>query len=340
MLHETYPGRPVIALNEMAFLGGAVINAGAPGLRPAATISIGIICIVMSSIDTAPFGPGLPPDSSPEGRERNKAMNKEVQEKMFGQIQKRFEELYDSLGATISKKHFFLDTGYLLCDRYLQMCIPSIEYPRSDAPAHLRFAGGLPKGHRDPFIDQPSWWDEVVNNKDKKIVAVSQGTVAMNFSDLVLPTMDALKDRDDILVVVALGKKGATLPADTPVPDNARVADFIPFDDLLPHCAVFISNGGYGAFQHSISNGTPIIIGGATEDKPEVAARAEWCGVGFNLKTGTPTPEAISKAVDEVISNPKYKKRALELEAEMATFDPMSVVAQNIDELAAGLHLK
>jgi len=32
------------------------------------------------------------------------------------------------------------------------------EYPRSDAPSHLRFAGGLPKGHRDPFVDQPARW--------------------------------------------------------------------------------------------------------------------------------------------------------------------------------------
>jgi UDP:flavonoid glycosyltransferase YjiC (YdhE family) len=215
------------------------------------------------------------------------------------------------------------------------MCTPSAEYPRSDAPSTIRFAGGLPKGKRDA-VEPPSWWSDIANS-GKKIVAVSQGSICQNHSELSIPTMEAFKDREDILLVVALGKKGASLPEGTPVPSNARVADFIPFDDLLPPCSAFISNGGYGAFQHSIANGTPIVVGGATEDKPEVAARAEWTGMGLNLKTGTPTPEAIRKAVDEILENPKYKKRALELEAEMAAFDPMSVVAKNIEELAAGM---
>ena len=313
--------------------------AGASGIRPTASLGIGIVPLVLSSIDCAPPGPGLLPDSSPEARQRNIAMTKEIQENAFGPAQEKFEEIFNSLGSTTAKQPFFLDAAYTLPDRFLQMCIPSVEYPRSDAPSSLVFAGGLPKGLRDAFTDRPSWWNEVASNKTKKVVAVSQGSVAMDFSDLVIPTMLGLKDRDDILVVVALGKKGAALPAETSIPSNSRVADFIPFDELMPHCAVFISNGGYGTFQHAISHGTPMVMGGATEDKPEVAARAEWTGMAFNLRTGTPTPEQVSSAVDEVISNPKYKKRAAELEAEMATYDPMSVVVQTIDELGAGTYV-
>jgi len=162
----------------------------------------------------------------------------------------------------------------------------------------------------------------------------------MNFADLIIPTIEAFKDRDDILVVVALGRKGASLPESVSVPANARVADFIPFDEILPHSSVFITNGGYGALQHAVSNGTPVVVAGTTEDKPEVATRAEWAGMGINLRTAAPTQEAIRNSVDEILGDPKYKTRAAELEAEMATFDPMSVVAKNIDELAAGIHLK
>jgi UDP:flavonoid glycosyltransferase YjiC (YdhE family) len=334
LLHEQYPGRPVVALSECFFMGSLPILAGAPGIRPTASLAIGITPVTLSSIDCAPFGPGLLPHSSPEGRERNKAMNKAVQEGALGVPQARLVEVFKEIGA--STPPFFLDACYYLPDRVLQMCSPSVEYPRSDAPPTIRFAGGLPKGRRDAMANPPSWWNEIIQNKAKKIVAVSQGSVAMNFSDLVIPTMTGLKDRDDIITVVALGRKGAVLPAGTNVPANVRVADFIPFDELLPHCAVFITNGGYGAFQHAISNGTPLIVGGMTEDKPEVAARAEWCGVGINLKTATPEPEVVHKAVKEIISNPKYKKRSVELEAEMASFDPVGVVAATIDELAAG----
>lgn len=337
LVDEQQPGRPVVLVTEGMFLGSIPGFLGARGLRPTASLSIGIIPMCLSSIDTAAFGPGLPPDSSPEGRERNKAMVKTVHEEMLGRPQKIFNDILVQLGAEPSKT-FFLDAPYVSPDRFLQMCTPSVEYPRSDAPGSILFAGGLPKGHRDGFTDRPTWWPELVNNKTKKIVAVSQGSLAMTFTDLIIPAMAGLADREDILLVVALGKKGAELPAGTPVPANVRVADFVPFDELLPHCSVFITNGGYGAFQHAISNGTPLVVGGSTEDKPEVAARAEWCGVGINLRTGQPTPELLLKSVTDILANPEYKKKSLELEREMAQYDPMTVVAQNINDLASRKH--
>ena len=259
-----------------------------------------------------------------------------VHQGWLAQAQKKFVELIEATGASTPKRHIF-DLMYLGPDRFLQMCIPSAEYPRSDAPSSIRFAGGLPKGKRDASTTQPSWWNNIVNPNGKKIIAVCQGSIALNYDDLTIPTMEAFKTCDDIIVLVVLGKKGATLAADVPIPSNTRIADFIPFDELLPFCSVFITNGGYGAFQHAISNGTPIIVGGATEDKSEVAARVEWTGIGVNLKTGTPSTQALRDAVDQILKDPKYQLRGKELQEEMATWDPMSIVAKNIDELGAGL---
>ncbi|TVY91930.1 UDP-glucosyltransferase A1 [Lachnellula willkommii] len=333
MLTEKHPGRPIVQVAEGMFEGGLPISRGAPGIKPTGTLGIGVMPMTLSSIDLPPFGPGLPPDTTPEGRERNKAMTEQVQNIVLAVPQKAFVKCLEQVGAKADA--FLLDAVYLWPDRFLQMCSPHAEYPRSDAPSSIRFAGGLGKGKRDA-AEMPVWWQEVLNNKNKKIVAISQGTLAVDFAELTIPTMEALKDRDDILVVVALGKKGASLPEGVSVPANARVADYVPFDEMLPHSSLFISNGGYGAFQHAISNGTPIIVAGTTEDKPEVAARAEWSGIGINLRTAAPTQEAIQNAVDEILGNPKYKKRAMELEAEMGSFDPIGVVAKNIDELAAG----
>jgi hypothetical protein len=47
-------------------------------------------------------------------------------------------------------------------------------------------------------------------------------------------------------------------------------------------------HGGYGGVQYALSNGVPLIVGGATEDKPEVAARLRWAGVGIDLGIGKP----------------------------------------------------
>ncbi|KAH6717260.1 putative UDP-glucuronosyltransferase 2A3 [Leptodontidium sp. MPI-SDFR-AT-0119] len=331
---EANPGRPIVQITEGVFQGGLPIIKGAPGFKPTATMSIGVIPMALSSIDLPPFGPGLPPDSSPEGRARNVAMTKQTWEHFLGGVLQTWKDMMAEVGADPGDSNPF-DATYLFPDSYIQMCIPSAEYPRSDAPDSIRFGGGLPKGSRDPMKDPPSWWSEVVDNKDKDIIFVCQGTVALRYNELIIPTIEALKDRPNTLVIAALGKKGASLPEEIPIPANARVIDFIPFDDLLPHCAAFVTNGGYGGFQHAISNGTPIITAGDGEDKPEVSARAEWSGMGVNLRTPKPTHEAILNAVDEITSNPKYKKRAKEMEAELATFDPIEIIVNNIEELVA-----
>ncbi|KUJ16794.1 putative UDP-glucuronosyltransferase 2A3 [Mollisia scopiformis] len=329
---ERHPGRPIVQLSESVFQGSLPVNLGA-GIKPTATMGIGVIPMSLSSCDTAPFGPGLPPDSSLEGRAKYAAMSKQIAELFFGKPERVWKEMFVEVGATIPELPMF-DAPFYLQDRFLQMCTPSAEYPRSDAPDTIRFTGGLPKGSRDPMTEFPSFWKEITAG-DKDIVFICQGTIALNYSDLIIPAMAALKDRPNTIVVVALGIKGEKFPEGTFVPENARVADYIPFDELLPRCSVFLTNGGYGAFQHAIANGVPIICGGAGEDKPEVCARVEWSGMGINLKTGQPTQEQISEAVDQIIKNPKYRKRAKEMEAEMASFDPISVVAANIDELAA-----
>ena len=82
----------------------------------------------------------------------------------------------------------------------------------------------------------PSWWDDIAKAKSegKKIVLVSQGTVEAKFEELTLPTLDVLKDRTDVLVIATFA---IVEPQEVPglvVPDNARVAKFVPFDVLLP----------------------------------------------------------------------------------------------------------
>jgi hypothetical protein len=138
MFSEKYPGRAVIQVNEGLFQGALPIVKGAPGIKPAGTLGIGVIPMCLNSIDCAAFGPGLPPDNSPEGQARNKAMTDQIQNEFFGKPQKVWEEIFTSLGADTGGARL-LDAPYLFPDRFLQMCIPSAEYPRSDAPSSIRF---------------------------------------------------------------------------------------------------------------------------------------------------------------------------------------------------------
>jgi UDP:flavonoid glycosyltransferase YjiC (YdhE family) len=336
VIQKKAPGEKIVVVFEGAFKGELPGILGAPGIKPAGYIGVGIIPVFLSSVDLKSIpGVGLFPDSSPKGRARNLELTKQDRQRFAGS-QGRFEEILKEMGARVPDM-FSSDANYVCPDRFVQMCAPSIEFPRSDAPPGFRFAGGLPPGLRDPFVTFPEWWDDVaINLEKKKIVFVSQGTMSTDSRDLIIPTIHAFKDSEDVIVIAALGKKGFTLPEGTFVPDNARVSDWIPYDEMLEHSDVMVTNGGYGAVQHALSHGVPMIVAGTGADKPDNGLRVEWAEVGINMKTHQPTTEALRLAITEIFKDPKYKQKAKAIQAEMLSYDPIGVVIENIEEVAHG----
>jgi len=331
------PGRPVILLFEPLFYGALPGLLGAPGLQPRGVISVGIMPLCYHSIDIGPPFAGHPLDSSEEGRNRNHALN-EANIKRLQPLYEIFQEILKQVGARRTPL-LAADTLYALSDIHLQLSPPSLEFPRADQPADLRFTYGIPRRNPQEVTASsglPTWWEEVViNPKRKRIVAVSQGCVAQDYGQLIIPAIQGLENEEDMLVVVALGKKGATLPAEMQIPANARVADWIPFDDLLPYADIFVTNGGYGSFQNAIARGVPLVVAPiAINDKRDIAARIKWSGTGINLGMENITPERVRAAVAEIFSDPKYKKRVLEIKAEIEEHDPMAIISDAIDELA------
>ncbi|KAF4334837.1 n-glycosyltransferase [Fusarium beomiforme] len=314
------PEREVIVMPETCFMGANPISLGAAlpkgyTKRPK-VINLNPIPYMGTSIDTAPFGPGLPPDSTESGRARNQFMNQMMIRGPFAEVIAHQEEVLKDLGATkILKPQIPFHHWMLMHDLSLQMCPPSLEYSRSDMPSNVKFAGyPTPKPIPADFV-YPSWWDEVKRG-DRRIIAVTQGTIARDVTKLIIPTIKALSDREDLLVVAILGRRNAILPEDVTIPPNSRVIDYLPYDVLLPHASVFVMNAGYGGFLHGVTNSVPLVLAGETEDKPEIAMRGEWSGVAVNLKTGHPTPEMVRAGVERVLTDASFKKRVDEIKAE------------------------
>jgi UDP:flavonoid glycosyltransferase YjiC (YdhE family) len=339
MFREQDPERPVVIFTEPGFLGILPMLAGAPGLR-ASVISIGVVPLSFIGIDSVSCGgPGEIPDFTPASRERIKAANKFIHEVSRRDLIVDYQNIMQEMQANKKQPTFFFDDCYLMPDCVMQMCSPSVEYPRTDMPSHVRFVGSLQPGHRDAWVNHPAWWPEVRDNKQKKrIIFVSQGTIFINYTQLLIPTMEAFKDSSDTIVIAALGVKGTSLPPNVEIPKNCYVEDFIPYDDILPVVDAFVMNSGYGGFQHGLQHGIPLVMaGGGAADKAEVGARGEWSGVGFNMKKITPTAEEVRAATETVLADPKYKKRALELQAEARSYDPIENIIKGIPEIATKL---
>ncbi|KAL3456533.1 glycosyltransferase family 1 protein [Aspergillus heterothallicus] len=337
---EKSPDRDVVILQESAamsvgpFFLGAPLPKGYTSLPKIVTFST--VPLVVSSLDHPPFGPGLPPDASDEGRARNRAMY-DAGKPLWDAVAAYVTEVYATLGATRAFSGALMDSVITNADVYLQSCSQSLEHPRSDLPANIRFVGAHPRKEITHDIALPAWWGEMLAAKKegKKVVFVTQGTFQVDYGMLVKPTIEALAGRQggDCFVIAALGVRGATLEGFT-LPENARVVDYLLYDAVLPHVDVFVSNAGYGGFLHGVMHGVPMVLGGMGQDKAEVCARGQWAGIAINLKTDTPTVEAIRDAVNTVLTEPKYKERCVEIQRENEALDSRAQVERAILEFA------
>lgn len=310
---------------DTMFCGTFPLLLGPREERPA-VVGIGISALPLSSCDTAFFGTALPPSATPEGRVRNRAMNANLRQAMFGEVQRYFDALLTCAGLP-ALPEFFVDAMVKLPDLYLQLTSESFEYPRSDLPASVRFVGPLLAPASRDFVE-PDWWHEL--DDGRRVVLVTQGTLAnQNPAQLIGPTLQGLAGASDIQVIATTGGP-APAALNMAVPANARVLPFLPYDRLLPKVHAMVTNGGYGSVNHALSLGVPLVVSGATEEKPEIAARVAWSGAGINLGNGQPGARQIGDAVRRLLNEPAYRQRAGVLRDDFARH-------RALDEIAAAL---
>jgi MGT family glycosyltransferase len=311
---------PDAVLVDGAF-GGVAPLLLSGSVRPP-VLALGVTPLTQSSRDVAPAGTGMAPSSTAMGRMRNRTLGVIARRVLFRRTQKVAERMFDELG--IDRLDLFVMDISSAFDRFLQLCPEAFEYPRSDIAPNTAFVGPMPAGAAGatPSPALPEWWGELSDGRP--VVHVTQGTIDNRDLDrLIRPTLTALADLD-VLVVVSLGGRSESVLTD--VPANARIGSYLPYDELLPRTSVFVTNGGYGGVQYALSTGVPVVVAGDTEDKPEVAARVAWSGAGIDLKTGTPTPAAVRRAVTTVLQQPAYRREAERLAAEAARYDTLALI--------------
>jgi UDP:flavonoid glycosyltransferase YjiC (YdhE family) len=312
-----------VTLGDTAMIGPFTVNErGGP---PNALYNV--TCLGIPGRGIAPFGLGLMPDGSRKGLVRNGILGFAAANVIFGSVSRELERQCRLVG--VAPRKF---TGPTVSDfLYLQPSVPSFEYPRPDLPPQVHYVGVLlPPPAADP--DLPDWWPDVVSSP-RPVVLVTQGTVATAVRDLVTPTLLGLANED--VLVVAAGVPDLASLGIPRLPANARIAAYLPFSAAMEHVSVYVTNGGYGGVQYALAAGVPIVAAGTTEDKPEVANRVAYSGIGRNLDTATPTPQQVREAVRALLDEPAYRAAAGRVAAELAAHDAASESAELLERLAA-----
>jgi UDP:flavonoid glycosyltransferase YjiC (YdhE family) len=336
---------------------------------------LGISALTLSSRDTAPANTRLRPNASSLGRLRNRALNALINRVVLRDATNHANYLRWTLGLPPLRRGLFdMLSPFLYLHsatpefeyprgdlppqvHFIGPLLP--EPPRDfEKPAWWgELAGGKPVVLVNQGTVATDPGDLIVpalralEDLDVLVVATTGGAPV---EDVERAWSRAAAERSlaaDMQVVLAAGVMGDFRPAyvvlpgtrpnapaatePAPLPANARVERFIPFAALLPHVDVMITNGGYGGVQFALAHGVPLVVAGATEEKPAIAARVAWSGAGINLKTKAPAPEQIRAAVHAVLDDPRYRQNARRIQASYARHNAPTEAAALLERLAA-----
>src|ERR1700681_679981 len=316
----------IIIADDMLF--GAVPMLLGPRSKRPPIVLCGASFLHWQREDGAPHFVGLPPATTKEQRDDYAAIYREHDRLIYQPVADRLNRSLQTMRDGPLSMTLF-DSVVDLADAYLQLTVPSFEFPR-DIPPSVHFIGTPPMIPNQAPL--PSWAHEL--DGSQKVVLVTQGTLANhNFGLLIGPTLAALANEPDVLVVATAGGR----PIDAipgPIPGNARLANYLPFEWMLPKVNVLVTNGGYGSVNQAMSFGIPLVTAGLTEDKADVNARVALSGVGIDLATNEPTPQALREAIRTVLNKPNYRSRASLMADEFAGIDTQSEVLRIVGEVS------
>jgi MGT family glycosyltransferase len=177
--------------------------------------------------------------------------------------------------------------------------LPQLEYPRH-WPEHVHVTG--------PMLFEPSGSPEIeLPDGDEPLVLVNPSTWSDPEHRLARAALEALED-EPVRVVVTLSGAGRTWSE--PVPDNAVIADWISYEQVLPRTSLIVSVGGHGTVARGLSYGVPVLVCAKGGDMAENGARLTWAGAGLMLPRPMLRARPMRWAIRRMLADPSFADRA------------------------------
>ncbi|RFM27035.1 glycosyltransferase [Deminuibacter soli] len=293
-------------------------------------VAVGIVPLPEKSRYLAPYGLGMTPPGNFLQLMKYRLLHLVSHKILFKESIAAYAKALAAHGVQSNGAQLF-DVILKHADLVLQSGSPAFEYRRPDMGRNIEFVGALHPYQAPEKAAVPEWFNTVLHTY-KKIVLVTQGTVEKDYNKLIKPTVDALKDTDTLVIVTTGGSNTTFLRARYPY-KNVIVEDFVPYDLIMPHVSVFVTNGGYGGVLLSIKHQLPIVAAGMHEGKNEICARVGYFNIGIDLETESPDPVQVREAVQKVINDAAYKKHIKAVAADLEQYEPMVLATHHIDAL-------
>ncbi|WP_141841583.1 glycosyltransferase [Humibacillus xanthopallidus] len=198
-----------------------------------------------------------------------------------------------------------------------------------NVPRAVRYRGGDRRGRVGSL---PRAWGD----GDHPLVYVTFGSVTGGFADLRVVFGRCLEVLRELPIRVLLTTGHAGDPEELrPWPDNARVEQWWPQDDVMPLAAAMVGHGGFGTTMSALTAGVPqVVVPLFAFDQEINATRVAEVGAGIRLGGRQDAAEHVGEAVAQVLSDSRMRSVAEAVADEIASLPDVSEIVETIEGLA------
>ena len=144
--------------------------------------------------------------------------------------------------------------------------------------------------------------------------------------------LDGVAGLDAEIIATFTPEQLASVPR---VPDNVRVVDFVPLNDLLPSCSAIVHQGGGGTIGNSVVHGVPQLIIPGTTWAEELSARGfTERGAGLFIDINQLSASTLRAQLTRLLDEPSFQQAAREVQQEMLSTPSPSDVVTTLETLA------
>jgi len=213
---------------------------------------------------------------------------------------------------------------------YLVLSVPSLDYDRRDLPENVHYVGAC-LWHPPEPPGTVEWLDTLP--RERPWVHVTEGTSRFEEPFLLQAASDGLAEAAlEAVLTTGRGRDARAIRSRSP---NVHVADWLSHDVLLPRCGAVVTTGGMGTVMAALAAGVPLVVVPTGWDKPATAQRVVAAQVAVRVPPRRCTPERLRAAVEQVLTEPRYRRNAERAAELLAAAPGPAGAAELIEGLAA-----
>ena len=147
--------------------------------------------------------------------------------------------------------------------------------------------------------------------------------------------------RESIEAARRVGRRAVLLIGDQrnrppSLPEGTIAVDYVPYQSLLPRACVVVHHGGVGTTSQGLLAGVPTLIVPFAFDQSDNAEHARKLGTSRTLYRKNYYARRVAKELNELLTQPSYARRAMEVSRQLHQEDGPARAADLIEQVLSG----